>query len=193
MKTTSFAQQANAPQTNSHSPLQATPEQNERLLRRRRFNRLYVYLPMGAIGSLWLLLTLGLIWLTIAGKWFAMDTNEAYYRRLVSGLADAFSILMVVPLLVLCAVPSILAGAVVIYRWQRRREQPDPTPTSPLMWKVENAVASIRDGVESVTAKMSRPVIDLYAAAAFAQSLVTQIKQSILRILQELDRYVNDR
>lgn len=184
MKTTSFARQRKAQHSNSQSPLQATPDQRERLLRRRRFNRLYVYLPMGAISGLWLTLIAGLIWLTVAGKWFAMDTNEAYYRRLVSGLADAFSILMLIPLLVLCAIPSVLAGAVVIYRWQRRREQPDPTPSVPLMWRVENVVATIADSVENVTQKMSRPLIDVYAAAAFVRTLLAQIKQSILRIFR---------
>ena len=74
--------------------LAPTQEQLARRKRLRRFNRLVVYLPVGITALAWIVLILGLFWLTVAGGWFAMDTNAAYYRGLASGVADTFTIIM---------------------------------------------------------------------------------------------------
>lgn len=168
---------------------QPTAEQSARLARRKRFNRLFVYLPLGFVAMLWLGLILGLLWLTVAGSWFAMDTNQEYYRALVSGVADAFTILMLTPLLVLCALPTVLASGLAVYRRQRRAER-EPRPESlPLMWRIENLVSSVRGRVDEFTPKLARPIVNAHGAVAFIRTFYRQLKEIIS---QEISKYVNN-
>lgn len=177
-------------QTELSHPPQPTVEQEKRLARRRRFNRLFVYLPLGLVAILWLALILGMTWLSVAGDWFAMDTNQPYFRDLFSGVADAFTILMLTPALALCAIPAILAGAFTVYRRQRRKEKEGQAPSLPLMWRVENVVVSIQETVSGITSRAARPLITAHAMAAFARTFLHELKQIIL---QEIDKDVDDR
>lgn len=168
---------------------QPTAEQLARLARRNRFNRLFVYLPVGLVALLWLGLVLGLLWLTIVGSWFAMDTNQEYYRALVSGVADAFTILMLSPLLVLCAIPIVLAAGLIVYR-RRRKGDREPGPESlPIMWRIENVVSSVRSRVDGTTPKVAQPIINAYGAVTYLRTFYRRLKEIIS---QEIDRYVNN-
>lgn len=165
-----------------------TAEQRARVAARRRFNRLYVHLPMALLGLLWLALILGMLWLSVVGSWFHVDTNQAYYRGLISGVADAFTIIMLAPFLLLCALPIVATVALLIWRRQRRKAQPAGPDKLPLFWRVENIVDGIRSRVATTTPKVARPVISAHAAAAYARTFLGQIKQIISR---EINRYVD--
>lgn len=169
---------------------QPSVDQEDRLARRRRFNRIFVYLPLGLGVILWLGLILGMSWLAVAGDWFAMDTNQPYFRGLFSGVADAFTILMLTPILALCATPTILAGALTVYRRRRRKEKEGQEPSLPLMWRVENVVISIRETVSNAAPKVARPLITAHGMATFATTFLHELKQIIL---QEIDKDVDDR
>ena len=171
IETTSYAQSTTIPQ--------ARPEQLERLAARRRFNRLYVYVPLAVITLLWLGLILTLLWLAVVGRWFAMDTNQEYYRALASGLADAFTILMLTPFLLLCALPSAAAIAFTVYRRQRKGDPATVQKSLPLFWRVENMVLTIQAKVEAFMPKLAQPIITAHAAAAFVRTLLQEIKEII--------------
>ena len=167
-----------------------TTEQQERLARRRRFNRVFVHLPVSIALILWLGLIVGMLWLSIAGDWFAMDTNQPYYRGLFSAVADVFTILMLSPLLVLCLIPPLLAGAFTVYRRRGKAAKEEQEPSLPLMWRVENIVISIRQAVSKAMDQVARPLITAHAMAAFVKTFLHELKQIIL---QEKKKYVDDR
>jgi hypothetical protein len=157
-----------------------TPEQEERLKARRRFNRLAVYVPLGVIVFLWLLLIAGLIWLTVAGQWFYVDTNQEYYRNLVSGVADAVLVLMLAPLMLLCAVPLVAGIAFLV--WNRRRRAGRPYGTlPPLFWRIDNLINRARAAISSFLPKLANPVIAAHGSAAYARTLLQEIKKLVSR------------
>ena len=170
--------------------LAPTTEQMARRTSLRRFNRLAVYLPLGIAGLAWIVLILGLLWLTVAGDWFAMDTNQAYYRALASGVADTFTILMLTPLLLLCALPAVGTVALVFYRRRRKAASPQTAPSLPLFWRIENFVVSVRDRVESLLPKVANPVISAHSIAAYLNRFFIELKQIVS---QEIDRYDHER
>lgn len=150
-----------------------TPEQLERKRKQQRFTRRRVWLPVGVVTLLWLLAIAGLLWLTVAGSWFNMDTNQATYRSLVSGAADAIIILSITPLLLLCALPSVGVIALAV---RRRRQEPKPRSWTEggrrLLWRVENGVMAVRQRLEEdVLPSVARPVTSAYALAAFVRTL----------------------
>ncbi len=169
--------------------LAPTQEQLARRKRLRRFNRLVVYLPVGITALAWIVLILGLFWLTVAGGWFAMDTNAAYYRGLASGVADTFTIIMLAPLLLLCALPPVAVIALVVYR-RRKSADPEDRPSLPLFWRIENIVVSVQDRTKTHLPKVASPVISAHATAAFLNRFLIELKQIIS---QEIDRNVHDR
>jgi uncharacterized membrane protein YjgN (DUF898 family) len=157
-----------------------TPEQEERLQARRRFNRLAVYLPLGVLVFLWLLLIAGLIWLTVAGQWFYVDTNQEYYRGLVSGVADAVLVLMLAPLMLLCSVPIVAGIAMLV--WNRRRRTGHPYGTlPPLFWRIDNLVNRARAGIISFLPRLANPVIAAHGSAAYARTLLLEFKKLVSR------------
>lgn len=169
--------------------VQPTQEQEARRDRLKRFNRLVIYLPLGLVALAWIVLVGVLFWLAIAGEWFAMDTDQARFRQLLSAIADIVTILALAPLLLLCAVPSVGAIGLYVYRRQRKADAPQ-APSLPLFWRIENVVRTIRDRTAATLPKIARPVINAHATGAFIQRLIIEVKQ-IIR--QEIFRNGDDR
>lgn len=173
-----------------HDLPQPTAEQLARRQSRRRFNRLYVYLPLVLVALLWLGLILGMLWLSVAGRWFAMDTNQVYYRSLISGVADAFAIIMLMPLLLLCALPTAAFVGLFFYQRQRKKAKAQQGESLPILWRVENAVSSVRATTDRVTPKLADPVITAHATVAYVRIFLRRLKEIIT---EEINRYVNHR
>lgn len=165
-------------------PLQPSPHQLARQKARQRFNWLYVYLPLGFVVLLWVTAILGLFWLTIAGDWFAMDTNEESMRQTISGVADFVTIFAIAPWLIVCALPTILPIALVINQRQKAKakaEQGEPEKL-PIFWRIENQLTNITSKIESVLPKVARPVITLNATIAFIQGLFRALKRQLTEL-----------
>jgi hypothetical protein len=143
---------------------------------------------MALIGLLWLGLLLGLAWLTIVGDWFAMDTNEAYYRALISGVADAFTMLMLLPLLLLCALPSALVVGLLFYRRQKKGDR-DMEERLPIFWRVENILFAVQEQIGAILPQLARPIIMAHAIAGFVKTFLLDLKQIITR---EKKRHVSE-
>lgn len=156
-----------------------TNEQEERRARLRRFNRWVLYFPVGLVVAGWLVLIGVLIWLAVAGDWFAMDTNQSDVRQLVSGVADVFTMLMLVPPLLLCAVPIVASVALVIVRRQRAADKAAGSPSLPLFWRIENVITSVRDTVADTMPRLANPVINAHATAAFIKRFFIVLKRTI--------------
>jgi len=173
----------------AHSPAPPEPsaEQLARRARRKRSYRLRVILPMALVTLLWLGLALLLFWLAVAGEWFSVDTDQAYYRTLISGLADVVMILTLLPLLLLCVLPSALALGLVVYRRSKKKEAPVEPEKLPLFWRVENIVIEVQQRLETILPKVARPVISAHAAVAFVRKFLKELRGIITR---EIDRYV---
>ena len=166
-----------------------TPEQLERKREQLRFTRRRVWLPVGSVTLLWLLAIVGLLWLTVAGSWFHVDTNQETYRTLVSGAADAVIILSITPLLLLCALPSVAILALAV---QRRRKEPEGRSWTEsarrLLWRVENGVTAVRERLDKdVLPSVARPVTSAYALAAFARTLWKEVAEMI-----SLEKWTHD-
>lgn len=168
-------------------PVLPTAEQHARLEARRRYNLLHVYLPLGLVALLWLITILALLWLTVVGKWFAVDTDQERFRALVSGVADAVTILMLLPCLLLCLLP--LGGAAGVFVWRRRRgaDAPDVQESLPLFWRIENVISRVQAPVVAFLPKLAQPIVVVYGLAAFVRTFLQQLKEIIRR---EINRYV---
>lgn len=161
--------------------IQPTVQQLQRAQALRRFNWLYLYLPLGLFGAVWIGLIGGMIWLTISGRWFAMETNATYYRQLYSGIADGVLILAMTPWLVICALPTLLAVALVINRGQKAQNEASRPEQLPLFWRVENSLDKFYGQIEKTLPKLARPVITAHALVSFLKTILNQIKQLIKR------------
>ena len=165
---------------------QPSAEQLERRRRRQRFYRLRVILPMAVVALLWLGVTLLLLWLTVVGEWFAMDTNQAYYRTLVSGIADIVLVLSLLPLLLLCALPSALTIGLVYHRRSKKQAEPR-LEKLPLFWRIENVIIRVKERLdEDILPRVAQPVISAYGAVAFVRAFFNQLREIIAR---EIRRY----
>lgn len=175
----------NGPQRN----VQPTAAQLDRRQRLHRFNRWVVYLPVGVTFLAWLALVGGLLWLAVAGNWFAMDTNQSYYRQLISGVADTLTMIMLTPLLLLCAIPTVGVIALVVARRQRAKDVPSGETSLPLFWKIENIILEIHDTIARTTPRVAKPLIDAHAAAAFVKRFILVVKRTIAQEIFGNDDY----
>jgi hypothetical protein len=159
--------------------VQPTAEQLERRQRLRRFNRWVLYVPVGLTFLAWLGLIGGLLWLSVAGDWFAMDTNQTHYRQLLSGVADTLTMIMLTPLLLLCALPTVGAIALVLARRQSAKGAPAGETSLPLLWRIDNIITEIHDTIARTTPRVAKPLIDAHATAAYIKRFILVIKQTI--------------
>lgn len=188
-----FGQHADYQQTYSSAiqqVVQPTAAQEKRRTELRRFNRLVITVPVSLTALAWLLSILGLIWLSIAGEWFAIDTNQTHYRELLSGVADVVTMLLLMPLLLLCALPIVGAVALVVYRKRKKDDSTPSEPSLPLFWRIENKVVMVHDAVARATPKLAKPVINAHSMVSFIKRLVLEVK---LFITQEIGRNDDNR
>ena len=158
------------------APLQPTqpqpigkPAQLDRAAALRRFNLFFVYLPAALLLLLVLLLMGFLGWLTIGGG------GDETSRTTVSGVADIFTILFVLPITLLCAIVPLGVTGLIIYG--RRQEWAPLRWLQRTLWKAEDTVAAVRYKTEEITPKVARPVISLHAIVAYIKTFLTHLKR----------------
>lgn len=163
-------------QPQSNTVYTPTAEQLERAKARRRFNLLFIYLPLtiAAIG------VVTLVVLMVIGVLNPMPETS---RGFVSGLADLIIILVTLPLALVCgAVPLGLGG----YLIHRRRQKPappvqtgEPAPAygrlQRLFWKLEDLIVKSRGKSDEIMPKVAQPLIRGNAFFAYIETMLKHI------------------
>ena len=145
---------------------QPTVAQLERAAAIRRFNFLFVYLPIGFISLVALVTVFGLLYMAI------FPPNEETLQT-ISGMADAATILGIVPLLVLCAIVPTLA---VVATVQGKRHGIAPIMQLQLLfWRLDAGMASLKRTIGRLAQKLANPFITIQAVFAFARSFLRRI------------------
>ena len=150
----------------SYSP---TAEQLERERELKRFNRLYIYVPIGIAAAIGIfLLVLMLIGIFAPG----LVGAEGF----LSGLADTILVLWMMPMMVLCAIVPIAYVGYLINRRQRRGMLPPDSPllrhsrTQMALWQAQNIADRVEEKTEEVSDQAAQPFINVTGFAAYVYS-----------------------
>jgi len=135
-----------------------TAEQLAREQELRRFNRLYIYLPLGLL-ALVAVLIVGALLVGVFSPGI-MGTEE-----FISALADIIIILWIMPMLVLMALASIGFIAMAVNRRQQRKLLPADSPLLQhsrvqwFLWRVQSTLGRAEAQVDLAAEKMTDPLI----------------------------------
>lgn len=151
---------------------QPTPEQLERAAALRRFNRLYLYLPL-AVFSLAGLVLIGLL------LWGVFSPNIVGTREFASGLADLVVILTTLPLLLLCALVPAGAVGLAVYRRQQPKREHGRFQT--LIWRLDALVTKAKDTAATTLPKAAAPLIKGHAWVAYVRTWYETVRQQFTR------------
>jgi len=144
-------------------PYQPTLEQLSREESLRRFNRLFIYWPIGIAT----LLVFSIV-LTMALYVILAPTTE--YLVTFSAIADAVIILMVSTIIILVSLFLAVAGAVY---YQSRKQGVAPIrQTQYLFWRLESFIIQIYQAAADFAPKVARPFIAVRARFAYLRVLI---------------------
>jgi hypothetical protein len=150
----------------SRTLIKPTSTQEERAARIRRFNLLYVYLPIGLLSLIVVVIVLFLLIYTLTP--LGQGNNIV-----VAALADVIVIVYSVPLMILCA---ILPTAFVFLTIQSRKKGIAPLRQSQsFLWRVETELVYVQSKVKLVAQQIARPFLYLNGIGAFIQSFVNRL------------------
>jgi hypothetical protein len=140
-------------------------EQRARAQALRRFNRLYLYLPL-AVGIVAVLVIVGLL---LFGLFSPGITGTAEF---MSALADMIIILWSLPLILIMAIVPLAYVGYLANRRQRRRQNP-PAPivaefgrTRVLLWRLQHLLDRGYVTGEQVAARIAAPLIRFHGLLA---------------------------
>lgn len=160
------------------APFQASNEQEERVASLKRFNRLYVYLPIGVT----VFTAVVCILLLLIGVFSPGLSGAAEYA---SALADLTIILFTIPLTLLCSIgPLSLLGIILFSRNRRQQGKPrfdNGGQIQILLWKMDNFIRLAQAQSTQTTSKIVRPVIEFNAGLAYITAFLRQIQSYIKR------------
>lgn len=139
-----------------------TDSQLQRAAKLRRFNLLYVYLPIAAGSAIVILAIASLLFLTLASP--SPET-----RITISAVADAFVTLATIPAMLLCAVvPTLwLIGALQL----RERNASPVRGTQFLFWRLGYLVATVSETIVQLAARIRRPFVQVNTRVAYVSTL----------------------
>lgn len=140
--------------------------QQERAASLRRFNRLYIYLPITFFGIVAILITVFLLYLSLNPP--SVETLQT-----ISGMADAVVILGTIPAIIVCGiVPALFLVTTV----QARKRQMAPLrQLQTFLWRMDSGVGIVRQKVGETAPKIARPFITIHAKLAYFQTLFSRI------------------
>ncbi|MEM7336447.1 MAG: hypothetical protein AAF490_30490 [Chloroflexota bacterium] len=163
------------------SVYQPTPQQLERTRALKRFNLLFVYLPIGLFTAIVLVVMGFLVWLTFGGR--AESTLTA-----VSGMADLILILILIPLVAIGLLGPISLGGLIYWLVQQRKkkQESDPPQQGNLVqrftWQVETRSDTFLSKFQDILAKAVQPIIQFNA---WLESIERAVQRLINRSVEE--------
>ncbi|MGD8583934.1 MAG: hypothetical protein PVH65_02980 [Chloroflexota bacterium] len=156
----------------NETPFEPTSEQTQRAAKLRRFNLLFVYVPVG-------LVTVIVIALVVVMLIVAINPANEDARLFLSGLADAALALALLPILMVGALLVGLAGYTLS---QSRKKGVAPViRTQRLLWRVDALVSRLRTGAERTAGMVAEPFLTVNGAVAYIRMLITQLVKIIKR------------
>lgn len=143
-----------------------------------RFNRLYVYLPLGVvIATAVIILTLFLVGIFAPGL-----TGAAEFA---SALADVTIILFSIPMMLLCALgPALLIGLVTFNRKRRQQGIPhmeDGGRLQVLFWKLDLFIQQAQTKTIETAPKVADPIIKAAAQWAYLGAFLKKLRSYLKR------------
>lgn len=144
---------------------QPTPVQLEREAALRRFNRLFVYLPIG-IAVIIALLVIGLLF------WVTLIQPGEDSRETVSGIASSVVILASIPMTIICAIPSVLF--IVVFFQGRKKGMAPIKRIQTIFWRIDSLVLRLQSAVNEYTPKVANVIVKPHAAVAYVRNLFNQ-------------------
>jgi hypothetical protein len=143
-----------------------TPAQLARAADIRRFNRLFVYLPV-ILAAVIALVVVGLLfWITL------IQPGEAS-RELVGGIAASVVILVSMPMTILCALPSILV--IVLFLQGRKKGTAPIKRVQTIFWRIDALGLRAQTAVNQFAPKAAGLVIKAHGIAAYGRNLLNQL------------------
>ncbi len=143
-----------------------TTAQQQRAASMRRFNTLYIYLPIGFFGFVAIIIVLILLYLSL-------NPPAAQTLKTISGIADAVVILGTVPAIIICGIIPTLAIVGTVQA--RRRGMAPLRQLQVLLWRMDRGVGIVRQKVDDMAPKIARPFIQIHGAFAYVQNLFNRI------------------
>lgn len=170
------------PVSSTPATYQPTEIQLARAAALRRFNWLFVYVPI-VLGTVSILFLLGfMFWQS-----FAPEQSETS-RTLLSGIADVVLILTLMPMMLICALgPLALIGLAAFYYNRRQTQKDAPEPAPPvgrlhlLLWRLDAIVNTAAQKSAELLPKIAQPVIQFNALLAYIESWFKQIRSLFSR------------
>jgi hypothetical protein len=146
-----------------------TSSQLERAAAIKRFNTLYIYLPIG-FGAF---LVVGIVILLLIA---VLSSPELQTLLTVSAVADIVVIAWIIPTMIACAiVPSLFIFLTV---QGRQRGSAPIRQLQLLLWRADNILWMVHEKVNDIVPRVANPFIRAHAVAAFVSALF----KNILRI-----------
>ena len=169
------------PTTPDHEPFKLGTAQREREAALKRFNRLYVLVPIIVVSVISVLIIALMIVAVLAMS--ISDTVNPDFISFVSGLADITIIMFTIPMIILMISGPMLLGA-MINNSRKRRKLGKPAfdqggSFQVLLWKLDNLIQKSQTKTNEVAPQMADQVIrfneSLAYTVAFAGVFLKQI------------------
>lgn len=164
------------------SGFEPSAEQIARATALRRFNRLYVYVPVGLVTAVVLLITLYMLILAIF-----RPSPELYL--FLSGLADFVLIMMLLPVvLIFGLIMTAIIGGYVYYNFFMDEADRPITPAPPygrirtLLWRIDSLLLLIiLPKLRHYSYRITRPLIRFNGWFAYIQSWLNTLRRLVIR------------
>lgn len=156
----------------NETPYAPTAEQVERTARLRRFNLLFVYVPLGLVAALFLALIVIMLIM-------AINPPDDRSRLFLSGLADAALALALLPFLI---VGAALVGLAAYGLNRARKNGTAPVRrTQTLLWRTDSLVGRLRARTQSAADLVVQPFLSINGSIAYVKMLITQLVKMVKR------------
>jgi hypothetical protein len=168
-----------APSTRG-STYEPTGEQLARDRALKRFNRLYLYVPLGIAA----LIALGLVIALLVGVLLPGITGTAAFA---SALADIVLIMTLLPMLLLCAIVPGAYIALVYNQRQKRQQAPQAGPMAyrsrvqTLFWRLDKLIDTAVAKTTATAPQIAQPIVKLNSGLAFLSAFFNQLSQLFRR------------
>jgi hypothetical protein len=151
---------------------QPTPEQLRRAESIRRYNRRFVYYPLGivAIVSFSILLTMVL---------YVVFADSTEYLISLSAIADSVVILMVTISIILT---TLILGTFGAVYFQARKQGIAPIrQIQRLFWRLDMLAIKIQQSIAGFVPKLANPLIYLHSLFAYLKTLLIKMRRLFSR------------